>query len=256
MSDNSFSEAVKFTAPTSEATTAPVVADDTSADEEHPEPKTFTQEELDAIVSKEKAKTERRILREQREAAQQRPVSTEAPKADQFKTGEEYLEALSDWKADQKVAQRKQQEQQNKVESSFDDKMDQARAKYGSDFDAKMKTEGWYCSEVATQALKDSDLGPDIAYYLASNPEESKRIWDMNPVSQIREIGKIEAKLAANPTPVKKGSSAPAPITPVGARGTVQKFDTTDPRSDKMSIEDWFVAERKRLEKQARARQA
>jgi len=250
MSDNSFSEAVKFTAPTNEQTTGSDVANPgTSAEHEAPEqePRTFTQEELDKIVQERLAKERRKIEREQREAAQQRPVHTQAPQPDQFKTAEEYLEAVSDWKADQKIAQRKHQEQQQTVDSSFDDRMDTARTKYGAEFDAKLNAPGWYCSQVATQAIKESELGPEIALHLASNPEESKRIWDMNPVSQIREIGKIEAKLAANP-PVKKVSSAPEPITPIGAKSSTPTYSTSDPRSTKvLSPSEWIEARNKEL---------
>jgi hypothetical protein len=64
---------------------------------------------------------------------------------------------------------------------------------------------------------------------------------------QAKEIGKIEAKLAADP-PVKKTSTAPAPIAPVTARSTSSPaYDTTDPRSVKaMSTSEWIEAERAR----------
>jgi hypothetical protein len=64
---------------------------------------------------------------------------------------------------------------------------------------------------------------------------------------QAKEIGKIEAKLADNP-PVKKTTSAPAPISPVTARTTGSPaLDTTDPRSIKsMSTSQWIEAERAR----------
>ena len=64
---------------------------------------------------------------------------------------------------------------------------------------------------------------------------------------QAREIGKIEAKLGAEP-PKKKTSSAPEPIRPVTAR-TVNPgiTDTTDPRSTQtMSASEWIAAERQR----------
>lgn len=253
MSTESFHEAVKFTAPTTGETTAPVVEDNTSAGHEgseENEPRVFTQEQLDAIVAKEKAKARRQAERELRQASQQNQTPTEAPKPQQFKTQEEYLEAYSDWKADQKIAQRQQQEQRNQVESSFEDQLDSARVKY-TDFDTKVKTPGWYCSDAALQAIQESKLGAEIVYHLASNPEESKRIFDMNPVSQIREIGKIEASLATNP-PAKKPSSAPAPITPVGSRSASPNYSASDPRSLKLSMDEWAAA---RAKEKAKSRQ-
>jgi hypothetical protein len=71
---------------------------------------------------------------------------------------------------------------------------------------------------------------------------------------QAKEIGKIEAKLSDNP-PVKKTSSAPAPIAPVNARSSsAPAYDTTDPRSIKnMSTSDWIEADRNRQIKKLEA---
>jgi hypothetical protein len=67
------------------------------------------------------------------------------------------------------------------------------------------------------------------------------------PILQAKEIGTIEAKLAVNP-PVKKTSTAPAPIAPVAARSSgAPAYDTTDPRSLKtMTTSEWIEAERQR----------
>jgi hypothetical protein len=69
----------------------------------------------------------------------------------------------------------------------------------------------------------------------------------MTPFMQAKEIGKIEGKLSDNP-PVKRTTSAPAPISPVTARSSGSPaFDTTDPRSTKtMTDSQWIEAERKR----------
>jgi hypothetical protein len=69
----------------------------------------------------------------------------------------------------------------------------------------------------------------------------------MTPLSQAKEIGKIEAKLTADP-PVKRTTSAPQPISPVNARSSGSpSHDTTDPRSIKtMTTSQWIEAERAR----------
>jgi hypothetical protein len=76
----------------------------------------------------------------------------------------------------------------------------------------------------------------------------------MTPLGQAKEIGKIEAKLAAAP-PVKKTTSAPAPISPVTARSAgATVLDTTDPRSIKgMTASQWIEAERARQIKKLQA---
>jgi hypothetical protein len=97
------------------------------------------------------------------------------------------------------------------------------------------------------QAVRASDIGPEIAYWLGSNVKEADRIARLDPVLQAKEIGRIEAKLASDP-PVKRTSSAPAPIRPVTARTSGNpSYDTTDPRSTKaMTTSEWIEADRLR----------
>jgi len=102
-------------------------------------------------------------------------------------------------------------------------------------------------TDVMAQTIQASEIGPDIIYHLGSNPKEAERISKLTPFLQAKEIGRIEAKLADSP-PVKKTTSAPAPIAPVTPRGaTARVVDTTDPRSIKsMSTSEWIEAERQR----------
>jgi hypothetical protein len=105
------------------------------------------------------------------------------------------------------------------------------------------------------EAIRAADNGPDVLYYLGSNPKEAERISRLPPAIQAKEIGKIEAKLDNDP-PVKKSSSAPAPISPVTARKSGSaSFPTTDPRSvSAMSTSDWINAERQRQAKMLEAK--
>jgi hypothetical protein len=50
------------------------------------------------------------------------------------------------------------------------------------------------------ETIKSSDIGPDLAYWLGSNPKEADRISRLSPLLQAREIGKIEAKITADPS--------------------------------------------------------
>ena len=98
--------------------------------------------------------------------------------------------------------------------------------------------------------IRSSDVGPELAYYLGTNPKDAERISRLTPLAQAKEIGKIEAKLASDP-PMKRTTSAPAPISPVTARSTGSPaYDTTDPRSTKtMTDSQWIEAERARQRK-------
>ena len=219
-------------------------------------PKTFSQEELDAAIGKRLAREQRKWEREQA----QRVVETQtlrAPAAqsvDQFETPEAYADALAYQKAEQLIAQREAAKQHSQVLESYHDLEEEARAKY-DDFEQVAYNPNLPITTVMAQSIQASDNGPEVAYHLGANPREAERISRLSPIMQAKEIGKIEAQLAANP-PVKKTSNAPAPISPVSARTTGSPaYDTTDPRSIKsMSTSEWIEAERARQVRKHEAR--
>ena len=242
-------------APELEATAAP--APEVSTPEVPAEaPKTFTQEELDAAIGKRLAREQRKWEREQaqRQAAQAPAAPAEIPPVDQFESPEAYAEALAEQKARELIAKREQAKAQAEILESYHDKEEQARDKY-DDFEQVAYNPNLRITDVMAQTIQASDIGPDVAYYLGANPKEADRISRLSPFLQAKEIGVIEAKLVNNP-PVKKTTSAPAPISPVSARTTGSpSYDTTDPRSTKnMSVSEWIEAERARQMKKAQAR--
>ena len=235
-------------APEPEATAAPESVDTTP--EEQQQTKSFSQEELDAIVSKRLAREQRKWEREQaqRLAEQQaRQPAAPPPAPDDFENAQHYAEALAEQRARELLAQREAVQQQAAILESYRDKEEEARDKY-EDFEQVAYNPSLPVSDVMAQAIQASDIGPEVIYYLGSNPKEASRISRLPPVMQAKEIGKIEASLAANP-PTKRTSSAPAPLAPVTATrsNSGPRYDTTDPRSLKsMSTSDWIEAERQR----------
>lgn len=234
---------------------APEVNADTPS--EQPAAKVFTQEELDAAIGKRLAREQRKWEREQQARLRETQILQSAPQdalsRDQYDSDESYAEALALVKAEQLIAQRKQQEEQQKILAAYEESEEKARDKY-DDFDQVTRNPKLPITNVMFQAIQSSDIGPDVAYYLGTNPKEAERIANLSPFLQAKEIGKIEVKLANNP-PVKQTSSAPAPINPVTARGTTPPvYDTTDPRSTKtMSDSQWIEAERQRQIKKRQA---
>ena len=238
-------------APTPEVTAEPVV--EVQAPEvTEAAPKTFSQEELDAAIGKRLAREQRKWERERAQQAPQVPQVPVTP--EQFATNEDYVEALAEQRAEQKLAEREQRKQQTEILNAYHDKEEEIRAKY-DDFEQVAYNPNLPITTVMAQTIQASDIGPEVAYHLGANPREAERISRLSPILQAKEIGKIEAQLAANP-PVKKTSNAPAPISPVSARTTGSPaYDTTDPRSIKsMSTSDWIEAERLRQVKKHEAR--
>lgn len=208
-------------------------------------PKTFTQEELDAIVSKRLAREQRKWQRDQQAAAAP-AAPVEVPPIEQFPNPEAYAEALAFKRAEELVAQRDAQRQHAEFLETYHEREEEARAKY-DDFEQVAYNPTLKITAVMAQTIQQSDIGPDVAYYLGTNPKEAERISRLTPFLQAKEIGRVEAKLAADP-PVRRTSNAPAPIAPVTPRGNVATtFDTTDPRSIKaMTTSEWIEADRQR----------
>lgn len=232
-------------APEPVATAAPVSEVPTPEAEQPVAPaKTFTQEELDAAIGKRLAREQRKWEREHQTVAAAPPV--EIAPVDTFETVEAYAEEL----ATKKLAQREEIKQQQAVLEQYQEREESARTKY-DDFDQVAYNPELKISQVMAQTIQQSDVGPDVAYYLGTNPKEAERISKLLPFAQAKELGKIEAKIASNP-PVKKVSNAPAPFAPVSSNslGAAPAYDTTDPRSvASMSTSEWIAAERLRQEK-------
>ena len=234
-------EIAEVPAPELEATAAPETED--TAPEVPVVAKTFSQEDLDAAIGKRLAREQRKWEREQ---PQRVKVAEAPPNIDQFNTVDEYAEALAVSKAEQLLADREAKRQQTELLESYHDREEEARNKY-DDFEQVAYNPSLPITTVMAQTIQSSDVGPDLAYYLGTNPKEADRISRLQPFMQAKEIGRIEAKLISSP-PAKKTSTAPAPISPVTARSSGNPiYDTTDPRSSKtMTDSQWIEAERAR----------
>lgn len=229
------------------ASLAPVV--ETPDEKPAKAPRVFSQEELDAEVGKRLARQQRKWERENSAMHAERltlrgPV--EIPPADQFESPEAYADALALKKAQELVAKRETDREKAQLVEAYHDREEDARTKY-DDFEQVAYNPNIRITSSMAETIQASEIGPDVAYFLGSNPKEADRISKLTPLMQAREIGKIEARLASAP-PVKKVTTAPEPITPVAARSIGNPtYDTTDPRSLKsMSTSEWIEAERAR----------
>jgi len=247
MSEESFNSEAVSTAPDAEVTATSVVADTGSpGDAESQEPKTFTQDEVDSLVGERLAKAQRKWQREQARIAESedRRAPTTPPDPDHFNDVDSYADALAVHKAAIIIAQREQQAQRSEIDSTYSEREEDARTKY-KDFEQVAYNPDLRITPEMAEVIKASDLGPEIAYHLGSNPSEAARISHLSPLSQARELGRIEAGLGVTPT--RRSSSAPDPITPIGSRSSAPSYNTSDPRSTKMSPSDWINQRNKEL---------
>lgn len=212
--------------------------------------KTFTQEELDAAIGKRLAREQRKWEREQQFKATEPARPAVELKHDNFDSTEAYADALAVQKAEKLIQQREMQKAQSEAVAVYHDREEDARAKY-DDFDQVAYNPRLPVTDVMAATIQQSDIGPDLAYYLGSNPKEADRISRLQPFLQAKELGRLEVKLSSEPAPAKKVTTAPAPISPVTPSSkNAPSYDTTDPRSAKsMSPSEWIAADRERQKK-------
>jgi len=202
-------------------------------------------DELTRRVAEERREKERLLslvettVRPSQREAEPAPNTPQEPKREAFDDYEAYLDARAEWKAEMRLSARMQEIEANRQQEAARTQ----RESLVSEWDRKMQRAAEKNPEIhpdmpvprmpatMSQAIVESDVGPEIVFHLAHNPAEAARIAALSPLSQARELGKLELQLATKPV---KASNAPEPIKPVGARST-----GSDPLSDRLSMDQW-----------------
>jgi hypothetical protein len=164
------------------------------------------------------------------------PESTGEPNPDDFETNAEYVKAVVKWDREQADKAAKEQEAKSKLEAEHERVIKdhtarvKAFAEKTKDFQEVLESVDHVATSAAFEKeIVESEMGPELLYELAKNPEELARLQKLSATAVAREIGKLEFKLssltseAKKPEP-KKLTKAPKPIEPVGGgKGTVAK---------------------------------
>jgi hypothetical protein len=235
--------------------TAQPAAEDTEQPPESPdEPKSkvhvrfseLTEQRKAAEARAEKAEAEAKSEREARVLAEQARQELEQklnpPKAEpdpepqraQFINDAEYLAARDEWVVDKHEAERQQKEAAEAITKAWTEREAKARAKIPT-YDADVaKGANLMISNEVRDAIVDSDVGPEIRHYLATNPDFVAKLAAMKQGPALKQIGKLEAKFEAQPAPVdakaaavSETSRAPAPITPLKGANSVPEVPIT-----------------------------
>lgn len=255
----------------------PAVVPEATPPEAPPEPtpeqptRSYSQKEVDEIVGKVKdnAARKRAELRRdletfkrmafdkvpQREPSQPQtpPTQEQEPKLEQFGSYDDFVKATARYEAtkhaksvteaDRKEAeQRSVRERQQAAINSHLERQTKAMEKFEDYEDVAFRNP--HMTEHMAGAIVESEMGPEVAYWLGKNQAESARIAKLSPVQQVKELGKIEAKLEAPAAPPEpKPSAAPEPITPVGGKATT----ATDEPSERDDIATWIRKRQKQV---------
>lgn len=240
------------------AETPEQIAEKAKAEEEHKR-KTGSQR---AREKAERLERENQALRDALARGQKAPeqeATAKPPSADgrpdpddpKFKSYEDYLDALTDWKVENrlKLAEEKKAEQAE---------AETLRTKAASAHEAhpdlaglldELDDMGIAPTETMHRAIHAAESGGELLYHLAKNPAEVKRIGALPPVVQAMELGVMLGQLKAAETksetksetkPEPKPTQAPVPPKPI-------KGPATPPVDEsKLSDADWLKAKTRR----------
>lgn len=164
--------------------------------------------------------------------ATETPKAEGKPDASKFTTHAEYVEALTDWKVDQKLKAsearqnaEKAQTHQKTVERTYQAK-EQEYAASIPDFEETVAGADIPVSQAVIQEIVTGDNGPALKYYLAKNPDEAERLSQLSPVALAREVGRLESRFTKAPQKAAATvSGAPKPITPVSKSSATSTKD-------------------------------
>lgn len=246
---------------TSTATDAPAVTETPAVSEvtETPEDPSATPKKdrgvgkriNELVREREEAKREREYWRQQALEAKTpkapEQVDEQEPQEKDFDSYGTYLKALARYELKQELKVEREQTEKKQRETSererltkslseFDQRANKLREKH-DDFDDVAF--GYFpVTPAMSEAILESDLGPDIMYYLGNNPKEASRIAQLGPFAAAREIGRLEVKLPE----LTQASAAPAPITPVKPKSAASEAPS---ESDDMKT--WIAKRRKQV---------
>ena len=177
------------------------------------------------------------------------------PNPTQFNDALEYAEALAEWTTDRKMRERDQaelarkvEEEQSRMRQKFQDRLDVAKQDM-PDYEEMIASSDVSVSQPVTDAIIESDVGPQLLYYLAENPDFARELGEKSITSQLRAIGRLEAKFEKSESPkpsvkepVAKKSNAPAPINPLKSGGNPSDITLDADRKFHGTYQQWKAA--------------
>lgn len=232
--------------------------------EEEPEkPKNHAERRRDRMIE-ERAyfKAQAEFLQAQLAQQQQKPQPAggqqeQVPQRAAYISDEEYVDALAEFKIAKRfeaLTRQQQEAAQREALATFNTKTAEAKKAYG-DYDEVVQAASQHPVFATkqypyiTETVMQSDVGADLIYYLADNPEEATRIANMRPNMAVKELGRIESYIemalegkapAGSVVKARAPVKAPAPYSsPKGVGGTAKKTIFSKDLTNKEFSEIW-----------------
>lgn len=161
------------------------------------------------------------------EQTQQPAQADQEPIIDDYAVYEDYVRELARYQARQIVAeetrrmqeaqtrQTQEREQQERLTRAKKE-VDKAAERYDDFYDALDVVTALPLPSVTSDAIMDSPVVAEIIYHLGKNPQEAERIAALPQLAQIKEIGKLEDKIASWQTLKQKQVKQPTRVENAG----------------------------------------
>lgn len=180
-------------------------------------------------------------LATQNQAPHSAPTAAPRPNLDDFADYAEYVEALTDWKVEQKLQTHSQTSAEKASAGlravTWESRVEEARSSI-ADYDTVVGSSELPIAAHVADALMDSERGPELAYHMATHPEVVDRLNKMSPLKAALELGKLETSISA---PVAKpASKAPPPVSPLRSSASSVPTDLA-----KASMDDYVEMRKK-----------
>ena len=146
------------------------------------------------------------------------------PSPEAFATHAQYVQAVAQWTVEQHEAVKEATTTATQIQTAWAQQEAQAHTKF-PDYDEAIAADTTRYHPAVLNALQTSEQGAEVAYHLATHPEDAQRIAALAPVAALRALGRLEAQLsapvaaAASSTPTPPPTPLPTPLTPVGGAG-------------------------------------
>lgn len=176
------------------------------------------------------------------------------PTPDQFRSDLEYVEALTDWKMDQKLAEQAQRQEHQKVASTLDQREALVREKhadYSDALDGLMRNETLIKNPLLGDFIRESEHGPEVAYQIGKDRALQADLAKMPAYRLAAKLAAMEDAVTAKPATAKPASTAPAPVSPISG-GSAPGSTTFDVNDSKLSYAEWKKGRQAQLAAQKR----
>lgn len=204
----------------------------------------------DELAAKEAELANYRSLSQQK----QDNASDGAPKIENFENVLDYVEAITEWKSDQKIKtfEQKQSEaaeaqQIEKSLSAYEERAEKFKQET-PDFEEKeiALANSGLVNDSIRKAIISSDMSEKVVYHLANNPGDLMIMQSLDNAGMKRAISMIEDYIEGSQSTkvtAARQTKAAAPITPVKAKATITNKDFAD--MSQQEIERWRYGDRR-----------